>query len=340
MLHARSGLLKSIPLGLRYMVGAALFFSVMSLLVKLAGQRLPSMQIVLARYVVMLALTQVMVWRAGVSVRGVDRRSLVGRSVTGFVALSFFYYAVTQLPLGDVTTIHYTSPVFTALIAAYFLKEHSDRRVWVGAALSLLGVLLVSQPSFIVGGEGLPRLAVMAALGGATLSAAAYTFVRKLGSTDHHLVVIYWFCGLGVLFSLPFALPVALWPTPAEWALLAGVGVTTQVAQVFLTKGLKLERAGRATSVGYLQIIFAFIWGMIFFADMPTIWNVIGAGMIVVGVVVVARRPRLASGELAAPGGPPAGPDAEAVHASRGGPGTNGTPEVKRPGPPPLPRDP
>jgi drug/metabolite transporter (DMT)-like permease len=272
------------------MVGAAFFFSVMSLFVKLAGQRLPSMQIVLARYVVMLVLSQAMVWQASVSVRGTDRRSLIGRSVTGFVALSFFYYAVVELPLGDVTTIHYTSPVVTALIAAYFLKERSGRLVWAGAALSLGGVLLVAQPSFLVGGDGLPRLAVMAALGGAVLSASAYTFVRKLRETDHHLVVIYWFCALGVLFSLPFALPVALWPTPAEWGLLLGVGVTTQIAQVYLTKGLHLEAAGRATSVGYLQIVFAFVWGMLFFGDLPNVWNLVGAAVIVAGVLLVARQ--------------------------------------------------
>ncbi len=281
---------RAIPIGVRYMIGAALFFSLMSLFVKLAGQRLPSMQIVLARYVVMLVITQLMVWQARISVRGVDRRSLVGRSVFGFVALSCFYYAVVELPLGDVTTIHYTSPVFTGIIAAYFLKERSSRWVWAGAVMSLTGVALVAQPSFLFGGSSLPPLAVAAALTGAVLSAAAYTFVRKLGQTDHHLVVIYWFCALGVLFSLPFALPAALLPTGPEWMLLIGVGVTTQIAQIFLTRGLQTERAGKATSVGYLQIVFAFTWGMIFFGDIPTVWTLVGALVIVAGVILVARQ--------------------------------------------------
>lgn len=272
------------------MVGAALFFSVMSLFVKLAGQRLPSMQIVLARYVVMLVITQAMLWQAGVSARGVDRRALVGRSVLGFIALSFFYYAVVELPLGDVTTIHYTSPVFTALIAAFFLKERSSRMIWIGALMSLSGVMLVAQPSFIFGGEGLPHLAVMAAIGGAVLSAGAYTYVRKLRETDHHLVVIYWFCALGVLLSLPFALAVSLWPTPTEWLFLLGVGLTTQVAQVFLTRGLHLIPAGKATSVGYLQIVFAFFWGIVIFGDVLTVWNLIGAAVIIAGVLLVARQ--------------------------------------------------
>lgn len=276
--------------GVRYLLGAAFFFSLMSLCVKLAGERLPIMQIVLARYAVMLALTQVMLWQARLSATGVDRPALIGRSLTGFAALSLFYYAIVELPLGDVTTIHYTSPVFTALIAAYFLKEVSGRFVWAGSFLSLAGVLLIAQPGFLFGESGLPSLAVAAALGGAVLSACAYTFVRKLRQTDHHLVVIYWFCAIGFLLSLPLALPVALWPTPREWLLLLAVGVVTQIAQVFLTKGLQLEAAGKGTSIGYVQIVFAFLWGMAFFGDIPSVWTLAGVAVIIAGVMVVARQ--------------------------------------------------
>jgi drug/metabolite transporter (DMT)-like permease len=281
---------RQIPLGLRYMVGAAFFFSVMTLFVKLAGERLPSMQIVLARYVVMLVATQAMLRHAGVSARGTDRPALVGRAVTGFGALSLFYYAVTQLPLGDVTTLQYTSPVWTALIAAYFLREHTGRIVWAGAALSMVGVLLVARPSFLFGGEGLPAVPVVAVLCGAFLSASAYTFIRKLRATDPPLVVIYWFCVIGVVLSLPLALPVWTTPTPVEWAYLLGVGVSTQIAQLFLTNGLQLEAAGRATSVGYLQIAFAFGWGLLFFGDRLDGWGLLGVGVIVVGVLLVARK--------------------------------------------------
>lgn len=287
---APARLFGSIPLGLRYMVGAAVFFSLMSLFVKLAGQRLPSMEIVLARYVVMLAATHVMLRRAGLSARGTNRGALVGRSVTGFAALSLFYYAVTQLPLGDVTTIHYTSPIFTAFIAAAFLKERNARTVWLGAALCLAGVVLVARPSFLFGGDGLPRLAVLAAMGGAVLSASAYVFVRKLRETDHPLVVIYWFSAVGLALALPITLPQLVMPTPVEWLYLLGVGATTQVAQVFLTNGLHLEAAGRATSVGYLQIVFAFGWGMLVFGDVPDAWSLAGAAVIVAGVLLVARQ--------------------------------------------------
>ena len=282
--------LRRVPLGIRYMMGAALLFSLMTLFVKLAGQRLPPMQIVLARYVVMLAATHAMVRRAGVSVRGTDRKALVGRALTGFAALSLFYTATTRLSLGDVTTIHYTSPVFTALFAWAALRERTGGRVWASTALSLLGVALVARPSFLFGASPVDQAAALLALGGAVGSAMAYTFVRKLKDTDGPLVVIYWFSAIGLALTLPFALPVWLWPTPLEWAFLAAVGASTQAAQVCLTKGLHLEPAGRATAVGYLQIVFAFGWGLLVFDTAPDALSLLGAAVIAVGVLLAARR--------------------------------------------------
>jgi drug/metabolite transporter (DMT)-like permease len=77
-------------------------------------------------------------------------------------------------------------------------------------------------------------------------------------------------------------------------ALLA-VGVTAQAGQVYLTRGLQLEPAGRATAVGYLQIVFAAIWGAAFFSEYPDAWAVTGALLILVSTLTLARsreRPR------------------------------------------------
>ncbi|HEU4732182.1 MAG TPA: hypothetical protein VFT22_30010, partial [Kofleriaceae bacterium] len=86
-----------------YMAASAFGFSVMGLLVKLATARLPVGEIVFARAVVSLALSYVMVRRAGLSPWGTDRRALVFRGVLGFVALTFYYLGLAWLPLADAT---------------------------------------------------------------------------------------------------------------------------------------------------------------------------------------------------------------------------------------------
>ncbi|MDP9348235.1 MAG: DMT family transporter, partial [Gemmatimonadota bacterium] len=103
--------------GLRYMALGAFWFSLMSLLVKVAGQRIPSPQVVLVRGVITLALSYWLVRRAGVSPWGNDRLRLAVRGFLGFVGLSCFYFSLAHLPIAEATVFQYMNPVFTALLA-------------------------------------------------------------------------------------------------------------------------------------------------------------------------------------------------------------------------------
>lgn len=272
------------------MAAGALAFSVMSLLVKTAGARIPSMQIVLVRSVILVALAGGTAVARRRKLRGREPRILFLRGVLGFVALSCFYYAVVHLPLADATVIQYTNPVFTALIAAAVLSESLRRREVVLALTSLAGVTLVARPTFLFGeaASALPALAVGVALGGAVFSAAAYVTVRRLREESTSVVVL-WFAGVSVLGSLPAVVPSWVPPTPREWAVLAGVGVSTHLGQIFITRGLQRERAGRAMAVGYLQIVFAAVWGALFFAEIPGPWSVLGALVIVASTLALSR---------------------------------------------------
>jgi drug/metabolite transporter (DMT)-like permease len=282
-----------VPLGMRYMAAGALAFSVMSLLVKVAGQRLPSQQVVMVRAVITLALSAWAVRRAGVSPWGERRGLLVVRGVLGFTALSAFYYSVVNLPLADATVIQYTNPVYAALFAVPFLGERLRKREVLSVLASLAGVLMVMRPTFLFGaGTSLDPAVVAVGLAGAVFSAAAYLTVRKLGATEHPAVIVFYFALVSTFGSVPTALPGALWPTPLEWLVLLGVGVFTQVGQVCITHGLRLERAGRATATGYLQIVFAALWGVLFFGETPDAGTWLGAGLIVLSTLALAQKAR------------------------------------------------
>lgn len=288
----------SLPLGIRYMALGAFWFSVMSLLVRVTGSRIGSQQVVLIRGLITMLATIWMLRRAGVhGWWGTRRDLLLLRAVLGFTALSCLYYALVHLPLADATTIQYTNPVWTALLATWYLGERIDRREAVLVLASLAGVVLIARPSALFGsGTGLPPFAVTVALVGALCSAGAYVTVRKLGATEHPLVIVFHL----TLFTVPAAIPGTLlnpvWPTPFEWLALFGVGLTAQAGQVYLTRGLQLERAGRATSIGYLQIVFAAIWGALFFREIPDRWSIAGAALIVGSTLAVGRRRSAESG--------------------------------------------
>ena len=276
--------------GLALLLAASALFSVMAVLVKTAGAQLPSSMLVLARAVVTLILSLIWLRAAGLAPLGVARQLLVLRGVFGFIGLLSFFFAVTRLPLTEVTVLFYLNPVFTALLAALVLKEPITKALVAGLALSLTGVVVVTRPAFLFGDglqTGLDPLGVAAALVGAVGSAAAYVTVRKLRETDDPLVTVFYFALVAVPLSLPFALPSWVWPTGTQWLLLLGIGLFTQAAQVCLTRGITLVPAGRATSVGYVQVVFATLWGLLLFGEVPTTATWVGALLVVLGVLTV-----------------------------------------------------
>jgi drug/metabolite transporter (DMT)-like permease len=280
--------------GLLYLLAAAFFFSLMSVCVKLAGSRLPTEEIILARAVVSLFLSYAVVRRSGLSLRGNARGLLVLRGVLGSCGLYCFFYAVTVLPLAEVTTIHYVNPILTALLAGLVLREKVTWGLAAAIAVSLAGVVIVSRPQSIFGGtDSLDPFAVGIALAGAAFSAAAYVTVRRLRTSDHPAVVVFYFPVVATPVFLPLALRVWVWPTPFEWLVLLGVGVATQIAQICLTEGLGRTPAGPATTVGYVQIAFAMLWSATIFGVVPDLVALGGAALVFCGIaiLVLTRRP-------------------------------------------------
>ncbi len=282
------------------MAWSALFYSVMSTLVKMAGEEMASQQIVLARAAIALVLSWWAIRRLGISPWGRTRHKLlVLRGVLGFAGLTCFFYAVTHLPLADATVIMYMNPVFVGLFAALFLGEAFGRAELLGVGVSLCGVALITQPSFLFGGDvsRLDPLAVGVAILGAVIAASAYTIVRALKEDEHPMVVVFYFPLIATPLAIPTAWPVLTWPSWTGWLLLLGVGVATQIAQVLMTNGLHREKAARATSVSYLQIVFAFIIGMIFFDETPGPLAIAGSILIVGSSLGVALARRTSSHE-------------------------------------------
>ncbi|NJD20224.1 MAG: DMT family transporter [Gemmatimonadetes bacterium] len=278
-----------VPPGLKAMVGSAFFFSIMAALAKLAGVTVPLFEIVFARSLAVAVLSGAQLAWSGTGFRGKEPRILVLRGVLGFVSLSCYHYAVIHLPLAAATVIHFVNPVFTAFIAALWLREHLGLREAALVVASLAGVVLVARPGFLFGGEGaLEPFPVLIGLCGAILSAAAYTTVRRLRAEPPMLIVFY-FAVVCTLLATPLVIRDYRPLTWAEMGLLVCVGLTTHLGQVFLTWGFRLERAGRASAVGYLQIVLAALWGWLLFSDVPDAWTWVGAAVIVGCTLLLVR---------------------------------------------------
>jgi drug/metabolite transporter (DMT)-like permease len=274
------------------MVGSALAFAAMTAFVKLAAERLPSQEIVAARAAISLGLSLALLRRAGVTpLFGRRRGLLLLRGLFGFAGLSCVFYAVAHLPLAEATVLQYLHPVFTAGLAALFLRETVGAG-WVGGTvLALLGVTLVARPGPLGSdGWGLDPFATGVAVAGAFFSGCAYVTVRRLAREEHPLVIVLYFPLVTLPATLPALARAGVWPQGAEWLWLAGVGVLAQLGQVWLTRGLQHEPAGRATALAYLQVVFAAGLGVAVFGDVPGPLAVGGGALVLCGALLAGRR--------------------------------------------------
>jgi len=275
------------------MVASALSFSLMGVCVKQVGGRIPAAEVVFARAIVSVALSWWLLHRAGIPAWGKRRWLLIWRGAIGTAALLCVYAALAALPLAAATVLQYLYPPFTALLAWLMLGEPIGKRVLAAMALGWLGVLLVAQPAGLLqGGATLALVPVLIAVAGALFTALAYVSVRSLGTSEHPLVIVFYFPLVALPLSLPLVALNPVLPTPAELLWLIGVGVFTQLGQVYLTRSLTALPAARATAISYVQVLFAGGWGWLLFGESIDSWTIAGAGLVLAATLVSLSHSR------------------------------------------------
>ncbi len=277
-------------IGLGYMILSVFFFSLMALLVKLISQTIPTGQIVMFRGVVGSILAYWGVRSVGLNPWGVNKKLLIFRGITGFGALMCFFWTLITLSLADATILFYLSPCLAAIIATVLLREHLSVRMMIGFAICILGVTCVIQPEFIFNVQQIPLSSFAVGILGALLAGLAFVSVRKLHETDHTLVIIFYFSFVTAIAGIPFVAAQYALPSPIEWLALIGIGVSTHIAQVFLTRSLQREQTSRAMGVSYIQILFAVGWGILVFGDIPNMLSLFGMLLVIGGSLLTAQR--------------------------------------------------
>jgi drug/metabolite transporter (DMT)-like permease len=155
-------------------------------------------------------------------------------------------------------------------------------------AFGWLGVWLVAQP---FGATPLEPWAVAIAITGALLTSIAYVTVRSLANYEDPMVIVFYFPLVSLPLSLPWVMANPVMPSGADWAWLVGVGLFTQLGQIFLTKGLTQLPAAKATAISYVQVIFAAGWGALWFGELINISTVAGALLVLLATILSLKPP-------------------------------------------------
>ncbi|ALO35800.1 hypothetical protein CMT41_14540 [Colwellia sp. MT41] len=278
----------SVPMSVWYMLISAFGFALMAACVKeVSGLGIPVLEIVAARAIVSGMISYADIKRKKISLWGNNKTLLIARGTVGTFALMFVYYAVTTLPLAEATVLQYLHPVFTAMLALFFLKEIIQRSTIACIVMSLIGLVIMIQPNLqIDSGFQYPWLSIGAGVLGAFGSAVAYIIIKKLTKTDDSSVIIFYFPLIALPISIVMLGDDFVVPSLAATGLLILIGIFTQVGQVGLTKALHCADANKATAYAYVQVLFSVFIGWAYFSEVPVATTIMGGTFIMFGALI------------------------------------------------------
>ncbi|QSB45880.1 DMT family transporter [Altererythrobacter sp. FM1] len=209
------------------------------------------------------------------------------RALYGLAGMFLNFGAVTLLPLAEATTFGFTSAIWAVILSAVLLKETVGPYRWAAVILGFAGVLVIAQP----GHAHIPLFGAGVALGSAFMIALISIQIRDLNRTEEPLTIVFYFA----LFTLPVLatfLPfVGHWHhTPYQWMLLAGLGCTGLFGQLMLTAALRYGPVSSVIVMDYSGLIWATLFGWLFFSNLPPASTWVGAPLIVMAGLIIAYR--------------------------------------------------
>ncbi|MBK9069539.1 MAG: DMT family transporter [Myxococcales bacterium] len=258
---------------------SAAAFAVMATLVHAAAATIHVAIIVWSRLLVSLIASWWGMRRQGIAMWGDRPQALLLRGLIGAGALSCFFISLGAMPLAQATTIQNAAPLLVAIFAWVALGEEPDAMVWLALALGVGGIALAGE---VWSMADVGPWALLTAITGAALAAAAYVTVRQLAQSEPPLRIVFFFPLVALPLTTPWA--VAHWRPLrlGELALLLAIGLCTQVGQVAMTMGMAKVSASRAAAYGFLQVPMAMVLGLLLY-EVPSIWVVLGAVLILLG---------------------------------------------------------
>src|ERR1035437_1445899 len=175
---------------------SAFFFAVMAAIAKLLVKRISAQEVIFVRGVLTVAFMAGGLRPPRLPWRGNQTWLLVLRGALGYTALSCYFWSVSRQPLATAVLLQQVHPVFTAILAVWFLPERPGPRFAPAFLLAALGVWLVA-PHPASGGTapGTPSdlLPLLVGLLGAILAAGAYVTVRHASRTEREETIVLWF---------------------------------------------------------------------------------------------------------------------------------------------------
>lgn len=244
---------------------------------KFVGTRLNGLEISFFRFLFsMLTVLPFMIpqgWKAFKT----ERSDLhIWRSVIGVAAIALYVFSLIFLPLAEVTVLSFTQPLFFMPIAILFLKERVSLNRWIAGLFGFVGILIVVQPGTLSF-----QLTSLLPMGAAFLFAMLDMLAKKMVSKESTTTLLFYFALGTTLAALGPALYVWQTPTVEELVWLFCLGAGANLIQVCLFRAFSATEASSLAPFRYTELVFATLFGYLFFSELPSPIVYIGAAIII-----------------------------------------------------------
>jgi len=271
-----------------WMLGTSLF----SILIGVSGRELSSemslFQLMFCRNLVCLIATVCAMFFIGwdtIRTRFVGRH--VVRNIIHFLATYLWFFGIVSIPMAEVFALEFTTPLWTAILAAVFLRERFGTRRVIGTLVGFVGVLVILRP-----GIAMIHPAAFAVIGSAIMLATMYVLTKSVIAYDSPWTILFWMNLVQLPISLTFAIPDWTWPSASliPWVVL--VGVAGFGIHYSISKALVYADASLVVPFDFfrLPLIAVVAWFLYNEALDPFVF--IGAMIIVCGNVLNVRGKR------------------------------------------------
>lgn len=283
--------------GIALMFLSAMCYAFTYVTIRHLGETFSVYQLVLFRTALGTAVMLPWVFRAGLGGLRTRRWKAYGlRAVAVYTGNLCWFYALSHITLADATTLSFMAPLFSVLILAVWLREKLDATRVAAILLGLAGGVIIIRPGFAE-----IHIAMIGMVYTAVAYGAAMAWTRALTLTEDHRAVVFYMFAINLPVS---AIPgIAHWTTPAwiDLPWIVAFGLLSLYSQTFMTRSLALAEAAVVMPTYYLQLPLVALLGFALFDQLPEIWLVPGAALIIGGsylsVRAEARKRRAAAAQ-------------------------------------------
>jgi drug/metabolite transporter (DMT)-like permease len=273
--------LSQVMQGTLWMISSVIFFSLMSVLVRIAAEKqgISAWKTSEIRFLVGIAMILVMsIWMRE-PLRFVNRTWLLSRGLFGGAAVCIYFYSITQIGIARATVFTYTYPIWAGLLSPFLLKDRIKLGVWMAILAAFGGLYLIIVPSQ---GLGATSWMDLLALFGGLLSGWAILSVKKLHETDTSRAILFSQCFFGlIIVAVPAQTGGYSFPM-IPWFTLLAIGIIATIAQLQMTYAYKFINATEGSLLCMLNPAINVLLGTIFFHESMPMRSLLGCMIILI----------------------------------------------------------